>query len=186
MMEKEDELAFFLDEENSLEIIWDALNYRYRNRPNKEEIVSKIMTKISKLFIFDILTMQCDRNGSNIEIMESDNTVDLAPIYDNEGIFTHRLTLGLVVEDSTNYIIYSEIRKIVSMSSKEYIDEIKKNLWIISEDNLNKKFKLIENKIEYPLHYFCKESYLDRAKKHKEKIERIIIEKENSYSKGIR
>ena len=149
----------YLDEEkkysitpeyNNLEFLWNALDYRYKDRKNGKEIVSKLMEQLVDLFIFDLITFQGDRNSGNYEIKEGVESVELAPIYDNEAILHSTFgedKIRLVVDEDTNYDIYNELEKFINYSDSSYINKIKDKLWIIDEENLNKKFKRIEDQI---------------------------------------
>ena len=162
---------------NSLETLWNALLYRYRNDPKKEEIVFHLMDKIVHLFIFDLLTGQQDRNNSNYEIMEGYGPINLAPIYDNGGILRKNARnpeIRLVVDQDTNYKMEKEIEKFIKYSDEAYTDKINDSLWLISEDNLEKAFKKIEDKIDCKLDDEIKREYINLFKIHKEKIEKII------------
>ena len=178
-------------EDNSLETIWYALNYRYRNRSNKEEIVSKIMGKIANLFIFDILVSQFDRVGQNFEIMESSYDADLAPIYDNEGMLhlaPGKEYLNLVVDDETNNDLFDELDRFLEISDRLYYNKIIDSLWIIDEENLKAKFRIIEDekRTNYPIPEEIKTAFLERFEIHRKKLmEKLGLEvnpKENVKS----
>lgn len=61
---------------NTLEIIWNALEFRYQKYLRKNEIVNHIMGDLSNRFAFDFLTMQRDRHASNWEVEGSGKMPD--------------------------------------------------------------------------------------------------------------
>ena len=60
----------------NLEDTWFALEDRYED----EDIVKSLMDGITNIFMFDLLIGESDRTLRNIEIIESDNNVVLAPL----------------------------------------------------------------------------------------------------------
>lgn len=97
---------------NNLESIWEALEYRYKSTPNKKEIISHLMKRVTDIFIFDIICGLTDRHSSNWGIMEKGETIDIMPLFDNE-----RIT-DVSIDDYTSLL--------VSNSEEEYLDD---NFW---------------------------------------------------------
>ena len=159
---------------NNLSDLWNALDYRYRDNPNREEIVYKLMNQIVDLFIFDIMTNNGDRTECNFEIMESNDYIGLAPIYDNEHILCGKNYSALNVERDTNNIPVKELEKFVEYSDSTYIDKINSRMWVIEEDNLEKVFKRIEDKINFPIHEEVKSRYITEFKIIKQEIEEVL------------
>ena len=90
---------------NNLEDTWFALEDRYED----EDIVKSLMDGITNIFMFDLLIGESDRTLRNIEIIESDNNVVLAPLYDTSSILTDKNTaLGV---DENDYL-KSDIEKL--------------------------------------------------------------------------
>jgi len=69
----------FLDENryNSLENIWDALEYRYQFHPDKREVIRSLMEKLVNIYLFDVLVCQSDRHSGNWMIEEKENNIDI-------------------------------------------------------------------------------------------------------------
>ena len=80
---------------NNLEDIWFALEDRYEDK----NIVKNLMDGITNIFMFDLLVGESDRTLRNIEIIESYNTVTLAPLYDTLSILADKSTALGVDED---------------------------------------------------------------------------------------
>ena len=90
---------------NNLEDTWFALEDRYED----EDIVKSLMDGITNIFMFDLLIGESDRTLRNIEIIESDNNIVLAPLYDTSSILTDKnTTLGV---DENDYL-KSDIEKL--------------------------------------------------------------------------
>lgn len=168
---------FFVEHYNNLDDIWDALEYRYKNHPNKREIISNIMNKIVKLYIFDIIACQSDRHSLNWEIKENNDTIDLAPIYDNEQILFKsgkNSFISITVEQYFHEMLFKSIEKFQKVSAEKYIEFLKESLWIISAENLKSIFKRIENKTGYPMPDNYKNYYLSGYQNHREEIEKFL------------
>ena len=72
---------------NSLDCIWDSLQYRYYKIQNGNEIVMNIMTELAKRYTFLFLMMQSDFHLGNWEIIETQNNAYLTPMYDMDMSF---------------------------------------------------------------------------------------------------
>lgn len=168
---------------NNLEDIWDALLYRYQTHSNKMEIVEHLMNKIVSIFIFDIITCQADRHSLNWEVEESNDSIDIVSLYDNEEAFS---SLGkynfvqLTVNDVRCGNLLQELRTFLKTSCKDYMDLLKDKLWIISDENLVSVFNRIEVKTGYSISEIEKEYYLELCRNHKENLEKEIILYENN------
>ena len=131
----------------NLETIWQALEYRYRNRDNSKEIVKKLMEELVSRLLIDILTGQNDRYEFNIEIKEKDSDIKLANIYGNEeGLMYDKFDMGVTM-DSLKYkgdYMTSLLNEFFNISESKYID-----IFNLMLDKLNiDKFKLIVNDIK--------------------------------------
>lgn len=168
-----------IEEFNNLESIWDALEYRYANNPNKNQIISDLMNQIVNMFIFDIIICNYDRHSNNWEIIESDNEIKLAPIYDNEGILVtndNNALVSMLLEEKVHGILWKAISDFQKVSSSEFTDLIKEKLWIISEENLNNVFTRIESKTGVAMPDIYKKYYLEEYKNHKNRIEKALTD----------
>lgn len=172
----------FIEEHNNLEDIWDALEYRYQNHPNKREVIENLMNKIVSISIFDIIVCNYDRHTSNWGIMENNEIIDIAPLYDNERILSTSgkdSFISLTMEDVFRGHLLSNLRMFNKVSTENYIDFIKSKMWIISEENLKSVFTRIEEKTSYPMKDSAKEYYLKEYESHRKRLEKIL----NYYDK---
>ena len=135
---------------NNLEDIWFALEDRYEDN----DIVKKLMEGITNIFMFDLLLRESDRTLKNIEIIENDTDIKLAPLYDTSSIFSDTNTkLGIDEEDylkndidklnkfleysdnSSKERFYSYLETLDSIGIEKIIEETEKeNNLIISND----------------------------------------------------
>lgn len=130
----------------NLETIWQALEYRYKNINNSEEIVKNLMEELTSRFLIDILTGQNDRHEFNVEIKEKGKDIKLANIYDNEeGLMYDKFDMGVTM-DSLKYkgdYMTSLLNEFLNISESKYIDIFNSMLDKLSID----KFKAIVNDI---------------------------------------
>lgn len=173
---------------HSLEKIWDSLEYRYRNHPNKRKIVKKLMNRVVSIFIFDIIICQNDRHSANWEIEEFwDSTdVDIAPIYDNEKMLSTNGTsafLSMIMDDDKNLV--NNLQSFQKVSSERFSDLINDKIWIISDKNLESVFERVEEKTGYPMPLDVKQYYLKEFHWHRKQLEKVIFS-EKSISKQMR
>lgn len=175
----------FLDENryNSLENIWDALEYRYQLHPDKREVVRSLMEKLVNIYLFDVLVCQSDRHSGNWMIEEKENNIDIAPIFDNERLYPDLYCYypGINVEfceddpcKIEDDLLYKSLESFKKVSNENYLNIIKDKLWIIGEENLNKVFERIEAKTEYPMPEGKKKYYLDGYQKHQDNLKKIL------------
>ena len=172
----------------SLINIWDDLNKYYRNRDDREKIVSKLISKIVDKFIFDVLICQLD--SSNMMIMECDGKVSLAPIFDNELMqyegkeFAFYFGVDEKIVPVDNYPALSVFNRFLSISSKEYVNRVVDKMWVIGDANLAKKFEIIERRTNYPVPENIKSAFLNRFTNYRNMLVEILNKNiNNSKSK---
>ena len=174
---------------NNLENIWDVLECKYQDYPNKRSIIRSLMSQIISIYFFDILTYQLDRQSFNWEIVESSKGISVAPLFDNERIYpdsSRLVSLRVDIDVAPTYLdswdtldddlenAYQSILRFLFTSSEEFSNLIFDKLWIIGEENLNKVFDRIETKTGYPMPEEKKKYYLDGYQKHRKKLEQIL------------
>ena len=101
---------------NNLEDIWFALEDRYEDK----NIVKNLMDGITNIFMFDLLVGESDRTLRDIEIIESYNTVTLAPLYDTSSILADKSTALGVDEDDYLKSDLDKIDKFIENSDTSY------------------------------------------------------------------
>lgn len=106
---------------NNLETIWQALEYRYKNNPNAD--ITKLIDQIINNYIFEVLVRANDKGSQNWEIEESENDVNVCPLFDNELIFydSATMTMSASFNDSEKDVKES-LKKFLTISSQEYIN----------------------------------------------------------------
>ena len=101
---------------NNLEDTWFAIEDRYED----EDIVKSLMDGITNIFMFDLLIGESDRTLRNIEVIESDNNVVLAPLYDTSSILTDKNTALGVDEDDYLKSDIEKLDKFLENSDSSY------------------------------------------------------------------
>ncbi len=101
---------------NNLEDIWFALEDRYEDK----NIVKNLMDGITNIFMFDLLVGESDRTLRDIEIIESYNTVTLAPLYDTSSILADKSTALGVDEDDYLKSDLDKLDKFIENSDTAY------------------------------------------------------------------
>lgn len=151
---------------NNLEDIWLALDAKYGFRENGQELVSKLMKKIVKVFFFDVIIANSDRHADNIGFIDNGKTVDLAPLFDNDYMLSEYALYDndySMLVDSDNYeerenYINSDIdleprntlEYFLKISASEYQAELSGMLDVISRDSLEEIFEEIKEEIMVP------------------------------------
>ena len=148
---------------NNLMDIWHALENRYRNRKDMQEIVKNLMEKLLKLQVFDLITGQNDRHIENYGIVEyEDGSVDLQPIFDNSRMFLeHQSNHDLVLSPEKEYYKLIDVsRYLYNVSDTDIQNYILGCLWVISEKNIINIISRVESKIECSIPDNIKKSIL--------------------------
>lgn len=166
---------------HNLETIWNAIEYRYRNHPNKNEIVEKLTNSVVSTFIFDMILFNTDRHFFNWEIEETKDNIKIVPIFDHEFMLSDdsiNAYIPLTV-DGESHGMRNNLELFINISEDKIADSIKDNLWIISAENLELIFRRIELKTEYPMPEEKKNYYLKRYNDHLNYLKSILIKDEN-------
>lgn len=140
---------------NSLENIYHALSLRY----NDTNLVNFLMREVVLVFLFDILIANNDRHVCNYGIIENDRGISLGPLFDNESILSDicieygGYALSVYEKDfftSVTELIDKDnfLCRFLKVSDEEHIKLFQEKNYIIGEENLNKVFSRIEEKID--------------------------------------
>ena len=157
------------DKYNNLSDVWNILEIRYKDHPNKANIVKNIMYKLTEKFMFDILINQWDGASYNWMIEEADTYVTLFPIHDNQKMLdAFNNNKNIKVEEfnaeRTNYNNIDELKKFLSYSSEYFRDEFKRLIDTLYPENVKRMFVDIENKLNYKINSMIKDSVIARYK----------------------
>lgn len=121
-IEDEDSLLDFLTLKrlNNLEDIWFALEEKYQDT----SMVAATMNSIVDIFCFDMLTGQSDRHLGNIELLENNGRIRVAPCYDNSSIYGGNSSLlGVDFDDFGTSSEEEKLTKFLTISSQEFVDK---------------------------------------------------------------
>lgn len=156
----------------TLEDIWNALEIKYKDRPDVANITKNLMQEIAKRWIFYILIGNSDCNISNLMFEETRDDVTMAPILDNARSFNKGLLTSLGIEssdtkffDPKNFSTFYNLQRFLTIGSEEFIKEFIESLWILKPENLEYVFRAVRSKIgrnidPLLIHYykeFCQE-----------------------------
>jgi hypothetical protein len=149
----------------SLDDLWLLFNnkYGYIN-------ATTIMNQLINMFIFDIIIGNSDRHSLNYGIIYSNVSAFLAPLFDNEMLFSDYalddkyFSIFVNRSDSKKKIgTFNSLKKIMEYDSK-YFNKLRDNIYLVSENNMLKVFSRVENKIGTEMHPVIKEKLLRKSK----------------------
>lgn len=150
---------------NTLEDIWADLEDYFKNRKDRQKIVAKLMDKLVRIFIFDLLIGQEDRYPDNWGIVKYPNgEVDLQINLDNSRALVDHPIMARHQLRMNNDDLYAEdmIENFLRVSSDEFSSVLLNYLWIISKENILKTFEKIEAQTGYPMPDELKDEYLKK------------------------
>ena len=163
---------------NNLETIWNALDYHFRNYLDKEQIVEKIMNKLVKYYLLDILTGQIDRSSYNYEIMYNTKEGDLAPYYDNTNSFIFSCSNNRLNPSRHHKTYYESLNEFLTLSSKEYQDLFIEMYNTLTPSKLLEIFTIVERKIQSTIPENIKNKIWINYCAHYIKLESIINQRQ--------
>lgn len=112
---------------NNLQMIWQGLEFGFRDRPDRETIVRNIITELKRrFFLKTIIVFDADYHVYNWEI-EDGKDISLVPNFDNESAFIsdiYGLPFGVDINDVGNGV-RGHLVNFLKVSSKEDFDELK-------------------------------------------------------------
>lgn len=159
---------------NNLYDIWNALSKKYNN----QEVVYKLMNQITDIFIYDLFIGNTDRHDGNMGILETEDGINIAPIFDNSLIFRNppNYVDVLKTDEDIERDWHMELLKFLSQSSMEYQDRIKGKLWVIDDDNIESVINRVEKRIDTKINNKLKEKIMTFFKIRKTEIDKILNE----------
>jgi len=162
---------------NNLEIIWQAIEYRYTNL-NIEIDIEQIMKDLVNQFIVNILISQSDGLPHNWELEEDlDNRkIQVVPIFDNECSFSEKIANSFL---STNFKDngknnYEILEEFLNVSSKEFADYFVDKFNILTIEKFMEIINNVENKIEAKIPEEYKNTYIEIFSFNRKEIENIL------------
>ena len=151
---------------NNLEDIWFALDVKYGSRKNGQEIVSKLMSQIVRVFLFDVIIANSDRNPANLGFIDDGENVELAPLFDNDFMLSeyalydndYSIFVDQKGYEEREYYVNSDteceprntLEYFFSISASEYQKEISEMLKVISRESLEEIFDEIQEDVIIP------------------------------------
>lgn len=114
----------------NIEDLYSSLNYFNSFENIGKENLKKLKMDSLKLAIFDIFTLNTDRNGGNFSFIYRNGNLTLAPIYDNEHSFCGGCTteqLKGILTDNSIAKIESEDMTTVLEAPQDYQEELEED-----------------------------------------------------------
>lgn len=161
---------------NNIEDVSYALKKKY-NKDLKDDI--------TKIFLFDMLIANGDRHSQNYGILEKDNRVSLAPLFDNEEmlgsdyLFENIYSFGVNRQDyyGNLYANYSILEKFLS-TTNDYDLFLEKKKEIINKENIENILRKVESKLNHnKIPSRLREKIKERFEFNYRTINRILKEK---------
>lgn len=157
---------------NNLETIWTALEYSY---PCFD--ISPSFLKIVNQFIFIILTAQEDKGSQNWEAEESENSIDIVNIFDNESAY---LGYDCEVAMSTNFDdachkLMDVLKTFLNLSSQEFVNLFLEKYNLLSEEAFLNILDIVEVKTGVNIPESEKTRLISNFKNNRENI-KIVLE----------
>ncbi len=164
---------------NTLEDIWADLEDYFKDRKDMQKIVAKLMDKLVRIFIFDLLIGQEDRHPDNWGIVKYPNgEVDLQVNLDNSrGLVDHPIMVRHQLTMNRDYIYVEDvIEKFQIVSSDEFSSILPNYLWVISKENILKTFAKIEEQTGVSMPEELKNEYLQKFEIYYEFFDDLLSE----------
>ncbi|MBQ3475457.1 MAG: HipA domain-containing protein [Bacilli bacterium] len=150
----------------------------------KEHLNEELFEELINVFIFDVLTGNCDRHENNIGFIKDDFGIRLSPVYDNEKVLSdtsinhgfYRLSVSKD-DDLKNFFLdplrYNNIfRKFILKYKRSEL--VREKLEIISNKNIDNILCRVEDRIDYFLPDKKKNDTKKLLLKNKKKIEKDL------------
>ena len=133
--------CFCADYVNNLEIIWQALEYRYGNKIKIEEVMHQFVL----MYLFTIIFKDVDKHPGNWGVIETDDGIKLAPLFDSELIFYSEFSdINFFVNfKDFNGSVISSLKVFLEVSASEYFE-----LFVEMFEKVVSNFELILELVE--------------------------------------
>lgn len=168
---------------NNLEIIWQALEFKYGDNPNVN--IDDLMENMVNRYIFAILLRTNDLGSYNWELEEHNGKVSICPLIDNELIFYNEkatTAFSTSFKDSDKSIKES-IKLFLTRSSEEYVHLFIQKFNEFNEEMLLNAIMLAENQINQSIPENEKKEIIENYKLNQKEIKEVL-EELNLVNKG--
>ena len=163
---------------NSLSFIWEALEFFYRNHPQKSFVIFKIMEELSKRYVFSFILMQYDYHLKNWEILDNGNYAFIAPLYDmdlalNNMFHTLEKNNSLRSYEGPINSIYDDFERFLASSSTSFQWEVSRQIGLFTPEFLSQTIQNIEITHQHKFQEEFKTKLLNMYAKHYQKLVEI-------------
>ncbi len=181
------ENILYVESFHNLEDIWFFLSEKY-----DAKTVEKVMDDLVNIFLYDIIIANNDRHSGNIGFIRKDNTIEVAPIFDNENMLRKssiedgKYSFGIERNDILAQIEGNPMNlfhKFIHYSASFYQDRLKEMVEVIRDDNIDQMLKEIENEINEKISEYQKEFIKERFHNNYQNIKSYLKDIEISRGK---
>ena len=151
----------------SLDDLWKFFYNKYGY-----ECAHSIINQITNMFLFDIIVGNSDRHSLNYGIINSNSSIFLAPLFDNEMLFSDYalydkyFSIFVDSDDSKRDIgSFDSLKKIMEYDNICFTI-LRDNIWIVSKNNMMNVFSRVENRIGAEMHPLIKEKLLIKSQEY--------------------
>jgi len=176
---------------NNLEAIWEMLESRYKNHPDRDKVVTYLMGSLVRYLLFAFLTGQSDQHLGNWGIIEyDDGRIEFLPFYDNERFMSSSpavLTLRFFVSRDITYVnkynlflsgtLKDNFDYFQKVSCLEYTLVLQEALGLLSDESLKYIIDRIEKKTQAKMPNDIQNDLFSRFKEHRKFLEIILNDK---------
>ena len=191
-----DDLDSATDKLNNLEDIWGILEDKYKDYPDKQYIVKRIMDGLVDKLVFDILMINEDDHCSNWgQVDDLEKGKVLAPQFDNssilnlyKNIYTEKFASGKDIEDKELRLTVDNkgitkplevLSQFLGVSDSEYTDLVRDRVNILKE-NVEKIPTIIELRTEHEMPDYVKRYFITTMNTHLDKVSEVVETKGKS------
>lgn len=175
---------------NSLEFIWESLEYFYKNYSQKDIIIYKIMTELVERYIFAFITMQADFHLGNWEILDNGHTSFLAPLYDVDMGFDDKF-INLGANNSMKSLssnisnIYKDFERFLASSSSSFKLSFLKQFRILTPNVIKETLENIERKHGFKISLDFKNNIIKKFQLHYSQLQEIVYSLEIEEGRSL-
>lgn len=187
-VDSEEDPIYACEQLNNLEDIWAILEIIYKDNPNKEQIVFRIVDGLVDKLIFDIIAGNLDDHAENWGIL-NDN---LAPVFDNGKILNihsnlflkdyfdssslENVNLRFTVDSSDCKKALEVLKYFLNISSSEYKDRIINKINVLKQ-NMEYIPNIIEKRTEQVMPDYLKQYFITTTLVNIDNIDEIVNNK---------
>ncbi len=135
---------------NSLNFIWDALSFQFKDKENGQIITERIVKDLTKRYLFSFMIMNKDFHLKNWEIIDIYGNYTLSPLYDVDLSFDYFFTdldknNSMKSYENSIESIYDDFTRYFSSSAENFKKEFYRQQNILTPENIKEAMERIIN-----------------------------------------